>query len=88
MQEAQKQAREVLKQAESDCAAAERTAAQDTRALYQTILDDKRKQTEESVAARQAQVIAKQEAELENARAHLQKAAELIYERVIEHGNS
>lgn len=88
LQEAQKQAREVLKKAESDCAASERAAAQDARTLYQTILDDRRKHTDEDVLARQEQVNAEQEAELSKAKANLAQAADLIYKRVIEHGNS
>ena len=88
LQEAQKRAREVLKKAESDCAASERAAAQDGRVLYQTILDDRRMHTDEGILARREQVNAEQEAELDKAKAKLEQAADLIYKRVIEHGNS
>ena len=87
LQEAQQQARELLKSTEADVAQNERSMALEHRALYQSVMDEKRKSMDEQIRNRAADVTTQQDAVLQEARTHLADAAKHIAERVWNDGN-
>ncbi len=84
---AQREARELVKEAQAACAENERAMAREHRALYQSIIEEKRKamrQVLDEQAQSQREDIASQ---MNQARARLPQAAALIAERVMSDGN-
>ncbi len=84
---AQREARDILKATEEACAVNERNAALEHRALQQRILADARATANRSIAAAEAGEHAEREAVAAAARAKLDAAAKLIYERVVQDGH-
>lgn len=84
---AQQEARDMLKSVEGACAARERSAAVQLRSLYQTLLDDRRKQVEEKLDAVRLKKSAERAAFISKAETHLDEAASVIFERVIKNGD-
>jgi len=87
VQEAQHQARELLKTTEADIAQSERGMELEQRGVYQSVLDEKRKSVAEQIQAKAADVEKQQNAVLEAARAHMAEAAKQIAERVWNDGH-
>ena len=87
IQDAQREARELLKTTEAEITENERKMAQEHRAMYQSKLDERRKQVTERLASKHAAVEAAQEQGLAQARARLDQATQLIFERVWNDGN-
>lgn len=85
--DARKEAQEVIKSVETACAAAERSAAIEHRALYQQLLEQNRETVEKQLGEK-SKVLAEQRAALcKDAETRLDAAAALIFERVVKHGN-
>ncbi len=86
-QDAQREARDMIKSVEAACAAAERAAAVEQRSMYQQLMEGKRQTVllhlKESRDAADAQVAS----EMKQAEGRLDQAASLIFERVVKHGN-
>lgn len=85
--DAQKEARDILKVVEEVTVQNERAAALDHRALAQRVLEDARATATRRIEAMAAQEQASREAVEDAARAKLDKAAALIYERVVSDGH-
>ena len=87
IQQAQHQAREMLKTAQADCLKAERDQASEQRALYQSILDAARTRIQDELdAGREARVKALDD-QMQSAEAKLGSASALIVERIISDGH-
>lgn len=87
VQEAQRQARELLKETESVCLDNERKMAQEHRALQQSILEEKRAHVRQEIEAGHKEKAALQDAMIMEARQRLDLAAQTIFERVISDGD-
>ncbi len=87
LQAAQQQARDLIKETEAQIKAEDRKASLENRTQYQTILDNKRKDVEKSIEDKGPQVKASQEESLASARKNLDKAAEMIFERIWSNGD-
>ena len=87
LQDAQQSARELIKQTEAEITAQERSIALEHRALYQSILDQKRVSVQDQLAAGHEAVLKRQDADLAQARDRLDQAAQLVFERVWNDGN-
>ncbi len=87
IQEAQKDARELIKNTQEQIAANERAVALEHRAMYQSILEEKRESVAAQIAAGRPQAEQAQEAVLQSARAKLSDAAQAIVERVWNDGD-
>lgn len=85
LHEAQQSANEIVKNAETQAADAERKAAIAHRALYQRILEDRRIQVEQALQADQAQVVEQTRQEVQQASARLPDAVDYIVKEVL-HG--
>lgn len=85
--EAQRQAREIIKAVETACAASERNAAVDHRTLYQQLMEKRRQAVEAKLADERAGTETRVKADMEAAAKHLDQAADLIFERVVTHGD-
>ena len=88
IQEAQHGARELIKATEAEITAGERKITLEHRALYQSILAEKRASMEAMIAISAQTLQKKQDAELSGARARLNAVAQQIFERVWHDGNS
>ena len=85
--EAQREARELLKETETYCVDSERRMAREHRALYQSILEEKRaamRQTRDEEAGRERRRI---DGQMLRARERLPMAVRRIVERVMTDGN-
>ncbi len=87
LQAAQQQARDLIKETEAQIKAEDRKASLENRTQYQTILDNKRKDVEKSIEDKGPQVQSSQEESLVSARKNLDKAAEMIFERIWSNGD-
>ncbi len=87
LQEAHRDARELIKSTQAEIAANERSVVMEHRAMYQSILDEKRESVQVQIQAGKAAVRTKHEAILADARGQLAQAAEQIVERVWNDGN-
>lgn len=87
LQDAQNEARELLKTVEADIAANERDMALKHRAMFQQAMDEKRRSISERIAANAPQVKASQAESLSQAKERLAEAAAHIVERVWDDGN-
>ena len=87
IQDAQRDAREMLKVTEAEIADSERKSAQEHRATYQNRLDSRRAQVSERLTQTQAADDAAQKQGLAQAGERLQQVAKLIVERVLDDGN-
>ena len=87
LQEAQRDARELLKTTEAELANRERSMALENRAMYLSILEEKRKAVAEQTAESAPKVRQAQDTGLNSAREKLDKAAQQIAERVWSNGN-
>ena len=87
LQDAQQRARELIKQTEAEITAQERGITLEHRALYQSILDQKRVSVQDQLAAGREAVLRRQEADLAQARGRLAQASQLVFERVWNDGN-
>ena len=76
-----------LSEAQSACLERERDTAHEHRVLYQSILEEKRAQVEESIRSSKRQTQEKQESDLAQARERLNAAADTIFERVLQNGD-
>lgn len=85
--EAQREALKRVKDTEASCVKAERDMAREHRALYQSILEEKRqsmKQELDQNAQQERQTI---QARMDEARGRLPQAVERIVERVMSNGD-
>ncbi len=87
LREAQHQARDVLKEAETVCVENERAMAHEHRVLYQSILEEKKATVNERIKQQHAEKQKQQDAFVDQARAQLDAAAQIIFERVVSDGN-
>ncbi|HPJ02275.1 MAG TPA: hypothetical protein PKU80_05500 [Candidatus Limiplasma sp.] len=87
LQAAQQKARELIKETEAEIKAEERKASLSNRQQYQEILEKKRKAVEKSIEDNRPQVLSAQEESLAAARKNLDKAAEMIFERIWSDGD-
>ena len=87
LQEAQRSARELLKATEAEITGNERDIALEHRAMYQSILDERREHVRERLAAEHPSVSALQDASLMQACGRLDQVAQRIFEGVWNDGN-
>ncbi|MCE5342345.1 MAG: hypothetical protein LLF96_01975 [Eubacteriales bacterium] len=87
IQEAQKEAREMIKAAQAKIVANERAVTLEHRAMYQSILEEKRKSVAAQIASERPAVEKAQEEILKSARIKLSDAAQAIVERVWDDGD-
>jgi vacuolar-type H+-ATPase subunit H len=87
VQEAQQQARDLIKETEAEIKAGERKAALAQRAKYQSILEEKRQAVEKQIEDRRPQADKAQRERLDAARAKLEQAAQMIFERIWNDGD-
>ena len=87
LQEAQRNAREKVKTAETEITAYERDIALEHRALYQSILEERRRAVQARIESEAPQVEQQQQQSLTAARSRLDMAAERIFERVWNDGD-
>ena len=87
LQEAQRNVRELLKTTEAEVAQQEHATALENRAMYQSILEERRLAIVAQTAERATQVRQTQQASLHQAREQLDTAARHIAERVWTDGN-
>lgn len=86
-QDAQRDAREMLKSVEEACVIGERQAAAEQRAMAQSMLEEARSTTSRRLDAEAEKVAASREKAMAEARTRLSDAANLIFERVVGNGN-
>ena len=87
IQTAQRKARELLKATETDITENERAIMLEHRAMYQTILDERRESVRAQLAANHLAVVTAQDASLADARRRLDDVAGRIFERVLNDGH-
>lgn len=87
VQEAQQKARDLIKETEAEIKAGERKAALAHRAKYQSILEEKRKTVEKQIEDQRPQAEKKQLETLDAARAKLEQASQMIFERIWNDGD-
>jgi len=87
LQDAQRAARELVKTAEAEIVAQERAVSLEHRALYQSILEERRNSVEARIAADAPRVRKEQDESLAAARGRLDTVAKGIFERVWNDGN-
>ena len=87
IQEAQREARELIKTAETDCTENERKMAHEHRAMHQSILEEKRASVQESIQRGREARQSEQDALIAQASGRLNDAAQQIFERVWNDGN-
>ena len=85
--DAQREARELVKQVEATCVEGERSMAREHRALYQSILEEKRATMKGLLDAEAATENRAIDAQMQLARQKLPQAAKRIAERVMCDGN-
>lgn len=87
LQEAQRGARELVKAAEAEITGHERGISLEHRALYQSIMEERRKSVEARIQADAPHVQHAQEQSLAAARERLMPVARRIFERVLSDGD-
>ncbi len=87
MQDAQQKARDLIKETEAEIKAGERKAALAHRAKYQSILEEKRQAVEKRIEDQRPQAEKEQRETLDAARAKLEQASQMIFERIWNDGN-
>lgn len=87
IQEAQHGARELLKATEAEITANERKITLEHRAMYQSILEEKRASVESMIAQNEPNVRQQQQEELAGAKKMLEPVAKRIFERVWHNGD-
>ena len=87
LQDAQKQARELIKNTQAEIAQNERSMALEHRALYAGILEQRRQIVADRIEGHRAETEKKQEQTLAAARERLDDAAQRISERVWKDGH-
>ena len=87
IQEAQKSARELLKVTETEIVENERKIALEHRAMYQSIMEEKRVVFSAALSSNEAVQQAALAEKLQQARTHLDASAQRIEERVWTDGN-
>ena len=87
LQEAQHGARELVKVAEAEIIQNERGIALEHRALYQSILEERRRSVEAEIAAETTAVQQRQDASLAAARGRVASLARSLFERVVSDGD-
>lgn len=86
-QNAQREARDVIKAVEAAVAQQERAAAIENRAQYAQAMEDKKREVERQLTKQRASMSKEREALCQQARTRLPEAVSAIYERVLQHGN-
>ena len=86
-QNAQHEARYMMKAVEAACAADERSAAVEHRGLYQQMMESKRQSVTKRLQEEQKTQDKQLAEEMHQAKGRLDQAASLIFERVVKHGN-
>ncbi len=81
------QARDMIKAVETAVSVRERDEAVTLRALYQSLLDDRRKQVEKKLESVHEKKDQERAAMISKAESFLDKAANVIFERVVNNGN-
>ncbi|MDD3214424.1 MAG: hypothetical protein PHY64_12160 [Eubacteriales bacterium] len=87
LQNAQREARELIKTTQAEIVENERAVALEHRAMYQSILDEKRDSVKAKLAENRPAAQQAQEVILTEAKARLDQAAQRIFERVWNDGN-
>lgn len=87
IQQAQHQAREMVKAAQADCLKTERDQASEQHALYQSILDTARTRVQDELDAGREERIRALDEQMANAKTKLNSASALIVERIISDGH-
>ncbi len=87
LQEAQRAARETIKAAEAEITAHERGIALEHRALYQSIMEDRRRSVEARIAAEAPQKQKKRDDSLAAQRGRLDSVARSLLERIVNDGD-
>ncbi len=85
--DAQREAREIVKGVTDACLENERRAAVEHRALFQSMLEEKRTQVEQQLAGLAEDKIKAREEMMAGARQHLSDAADFIAKRVLSDGH-
>lgn len=85
--DAQMKGREIIKACEEACALEEKSSEQDIRARYTAQMDERRRQVENMIASKAKDKQKEMDATLQKAEALLPKAAQMIVERVLNHGD-
>lgn len=85
--DAQREAREMIKSVEEVCVTNERSAVMDHRTLSQGILEEARGTAQKRIAAMEEKEAQTRGAITAAARKNLDRAADLIFERVVQHGH-
>ncbi|MEG2252330.1 MAG: hypothetical protein RSC98_04745 [Clostridia bacterium] len=84
---AEAKAEVILKETETVCVDSERAMAREHRALYQSILEEKRVATQRMLDSNAAQKLQEMDERMRGARARLPMAVQHIAERVMSDGN-
>lgn len=84
---AQREAREMIKAVEAACTEHERQAAQDHRALFQSVLEEKRVQVQKALEGQSQEQEKQRIALCHDAEKRLDLAAARIFERVVNNGH-
>lgn len=84
---AQQAMRDKIKETEAACVEKERASARAERALYQSLLEEKRTETQKALDERAKAELSAIEAQMAQARAKLPEAVKFIAERVMNDGN-
>lgn len=87
MLEAQREAREIIKQAEGETIESERTTALEHRAMFQRLMEEYRVKAQQEIDAGQKQREARRDELAGQARAKLEAAAQCVFERVLNDGD-
>ena len=87
VQDAQHQARELIKVAEAEIKAEERKAALAQRTQYQNLIEQRRQAVEKRIGDTRPQTKKKQQESLNTARAKLDQVSQMIFERIWNDGN-
>ncbi len=84
LQEAQQDANDIVKNAESSVLEKERKAAVDNRALYQKLMEEKRVQTERDLAEQRLRNQMNIQGYIKSASGNLKKAVDYILDEVLD----
>ncbi len=84
LQEAQQDANDIVKNAESSVLEKERKAAVDNRALYQKLMEEKRVQTERDLAEQRLRNQKNIQGYIKSASGNLKKAVDYILDEVLD----
>jgi len=87
IQKTHQKARDLIKETEAEIKAGERKAALAHRTKYQSILEEKRKAVEKQIEDQRPQATKAQRERLDAARARLDQASQLIFERIWSDGD-